>query len=132
MGTDVKPYKIQVPDSAINSLKQKLGHATFASEVEFSDDWNYGSSLSDVKRLAAYWKNGFDWRAQEAKLNQFPQFTTTISVDGFDDLEIHFLHQKSSKADSIPLLFCHGCECGQCIAMGVRQAYSCCRARELC
>ncbi|KPA35311.1 epoxide hydrolase [Fusarium langsethiae] len=46
--------------------------------------------------------------AQEGTLNQYPQFTTSVSVDGFGDLEIHFLHQESSKPDSIPLLFVHG------------------------
>ncbi|KAF5026738.1 hypothetical protein F66182_1157 [Fusarium sp. NRRL 66182] len=70
MATDIKPYSIQVPDSAMDSLKEKLGNATFASQAEFSDDWDSGAPLSDVKRLAAYWRDGFDWRAQEAKLNR--------------------------------------------------------------
>lgn len=65
-------------------------------------------SLSDVKRLTEFWKDGFDWRAYEAKLNQFPQFTTNISVDGYEELNIHFIHQKSSRPNSIPLLFVHG------------------------
>ncbi|KAM0409814.1 hypothetical protein ACHAPZ_000398 [Fusarium culmorum] len=108
MTVDIKPYTINVPESEIELLKTKLEHARFPIEGEVSDDWTYGASLSDVKRLAAYWKNGFDWRAQEAKLNQYPQFTTSVSVDGFGDLEIHFLHQKSSKPDSMPLLFVHG------------------------
>jgi hypothetical protein len=110
MATDIKPFKIQVPDSAIDSLKDKLKNATFAKESEFSDDWESGSPLSEVKRLAAYWRDGFDWRAQEAQLNKLPHFTSKVSVDDFDDLQIHFLHQKGNKPDSIPLLFCHGCE----------------------
>ncbi|KAH7250795.1 hypothetical protein MRS44_000063 [Fusarium solani] len=108
MATDIKPFKIQVPDSAIDSLKDKLKNATFAKESEFSDDWESGSPLSEVKRLAAYWRDGFDWRAQEAQLNKLPHFTSKVSVDDFDDLQIHFLHQKGNKPDSIPLLFCHG------------------------
>ncbi|KAK7427292.1 hypothetical protein QQZ08_006229 [Neonectria magnoliae] len=103
-----QPFKINVPDSAISSLKEKLSTATFPSEVGFSDDWDYGAPRSDVKRLAQYWKDGFDWRAQEAKLNELPQFTTKVAVEGFGDLQVHFLHQKSTKPDSIPLLFCHG------------------------
>ncbi|KAG3178795.1 hypothetical protein PC129_g25473 [Phytophthora cactorum] len=105
-----QPFKIDVPDAAINSLKEKLSSATFPSEVGFSDDWDYGAPRSDVKRLAEYWKDGFDWRTQEAKLNELPQYTTKVAVEDFGDLQIHFLHQKSSKPDSIPLLFCHGCE----------------------
>jgi hypothetical protein len=110
MIADIQPYKIEVPDSDIELLKTKLEHARFPPEDEVTDDWTYGAGLSDVKRLAKYWKDGFDWRAQEAKLNQYPQFTTNIPVDGFGSLEIHFLHQRSSKPDSIPLLFVHGCK----------------------
>lgn len=106
----IKPFKIDVPDSAIDKLKSKLGDATWPDEVDFSNDWNYGAPLADVKRLANRWKDGFDWRAQEAKLNELPHFTTSIAVDGFDDLDIHFIHQKSSRPGSIPLLFCHGCK----------------------
>lgn len=110
MSAEIKPFKIQVPDSAIKSLKDKLQNSTFASEADFSDDWEPGVPMSEVKRLVAYWGDGFDWRAQEAQLNELPHFTSKISVDGFDDLDIHFLHQRGNKPDSIPLLFCHGCE----------------------
>lgn len=110
MSTTIKPFKIAVPDASLASLREKLASATFPDEVEFSDDSAYGAPLKDIKRLAAYWKDGFDWRAQETKLNELPQFTTTVSVDGFEELEIHFVHQKSSRARSIPLLFCHGCK----------------------
>ncbi|KAL6694499.1 Alpha/Beta hydrolase protein [Trichoderma pleuroticola] len=108
MSQDIAPFKIAIPDSALEQLKQKLSQATFPSESDFSDDRDYGVSLSDVKRLTEYWKDGFDWRAYEAKLNQIPQFTTNISVDGYEELNIHFLHQKSSRPNSIPLLFVHG------------------------
>ncbi|KAF7550658.1 hypothetical protein G7046_g7948 [Stylonectria norvegica] len=108
MTSDIKPFKINVPDAAIESLNSKLAAAQFADEVDFSDDWSYGAPLNEVKRLAKHWTDGFDWRAQEEKLNRVPQFTTNVSVDGFGDLNIHFVHQKSSHPDAIPLLFCHG------------------------
>ena len=106
---EVRPFKIFVPDSAIAALQDKLAAAQFPDEVEFSDDWNCGASLRDVKRLANYWQNGFDWRAQEAKVNTLPHYKTKIHIDGFESLDVHFLHQRSSKPGSIPLLFCHGC-----------------------
>lgn len=110
MADEVKPYRIAVSDSAIELLNTKLGLATFPDEVDFSDDPNYGATSTDVKRLVGYWKDGFNWRTQEQRLNKMPQYTTTIAVDGFDDLQIHFVHQRSSNPGSIPLLFCHGCE----------------------
>ncbi|KAK4061576.1 uncharacterized protein Triagg1_10285 [Trichoderma aggressivum f. europaeum] len=108
MSEDIAPFTIAIPDSALEQLKNKLSQATFPAESDFSDDQNYGVSLSTVKRLTEYWKDGFDWRAYEAKLNQIPQFTTNISVDGHEELNIHFIHQKSSRPNSIPLLFVHG------------------------
>lgn len=107
---DIKPFKIAVPDSALSLLHAKLESATFLNEVAFSDSWDYGVPLSDIKRLASRWKDGFDWRAQEARMNEMPQYTTKITVDGFDELNIHFVHARSKREDSIPLLFSHGCE----------------------
>lgn len=109
--SDITPFKIDVPDAAIKKLKDKLELADLPDEVEFSNDWSYGTPRDDIQRLANYWKDGYDWRAHEAKLNaQLPQFKTTVNVEGFGDLNIHFVHKKSSKPGSIPLLFCHGCE----------------------
>ncbi|KAK5988592.1 Putative epoxide hydrolase [Cladobotryum mycophilum] len=108
MSDDIKPFNVSVPDSSIQLLKNKLAAATFPDEVDFSDDWSYGATLSDVRRLAQYWKDGFDWRAQEERINRMAQFTTTIDVEGFGGLNIHFVHQRSSRSGSIPLLFVHG------------------------
>lgn len=109
MGSDIKPYTVAVPDEALAKLKSKLNAVDLPQHVDFENDWNYGAPAADVRRLATYWRDGFDWRAQEKKINQLPQFTTPIDVDGFGTLNIHFVHQKSAHAGSIPLLFCHGC-----------------------
>lgn len=110
MASEIKPYKISVPESSLATLKSKLKASVFADDTDFSDNWDYGAPSSDVKRLAKYWADGFDWRKQEAKLNELPQFSTQIEVDGFGELGIHFLHQRSEQKGSIPLLFCHGCK----------------------
>lgn len=107
---NVQRFQIEIPGTELEKLKTKLSLATFPDEVSFSDESKYGTPLKDIKRLIAYWKDGYDWRKHEARLNQFPHFTTTIEVDGFGELDIHFLHQKSSRPDAIPLLFCHGCQ----------------------
>lgn len=103
------PYTISVLDSAIERLNFLLGDATLPDELETDDQWKYGSPLSDIKRLVDHWKNRFDWRASEKKLNELPNFRTSITVDGFDPLDIHFIHQKSNVPGAIPLLFVHGC-----------------------
>ncbi|KAK3700447.1 hypothetical protein LTR37_015951 [Vermiconidia calcicola] len=100
-------YQISIPDSALETLKQKLALATFPDELNGSQ-WDYGAPLADVKRLAKHWETGFDWRAQERKLNEFPNYHRRIHADGFQELDIHYLHQQSASPDAIPLLFVHG------------------------
>lgn len=105
---DIKTFNISVPDSSIDLLKQKLSLATFPDELDEAA-WDYGTPLAEVKRLSKYWLEKYDWRPHEKKLNRLPQFITPISVDGFGDLDIHFVHQKSEAKHAIPLLFIHGC-----------------------
>ncbi|KAI7335152.1 alpha/beta-hydrolase [Hortaea werneckii] len=100
-------YQVAVAEEKIDLLKKKLSLATFPDELEDAA-WDYGAPLQDVKRLAKYWEQGFDWRAQEAKLNDLPNHHTGIRVDGFPELDIHYLHQPSESPDAIPLIFVHG------------------------
>ncbi|KAI1781528.1 alpha/beta-hydrolase [Hypoxylon cercidicola] len=105
----IQPYKIAVPDATLERLQTKLSLTTFPQETDFSDDWEYGAPLTDIKRLVGAWRETYDWRRAEAELNaKLPQFTTKVSVDGHGDLKIHFVHKRSDSPDAIPLLFCHG------------------------
>jgi pimeloyl-ACP methyl ester carboxylesterase len=102
-----EPFAVYVTDTELEQLKQKLSTAIFPDELEDAG-WSYGAPLADVKRLTNYWKDGFDWRKVEARINDLPNFRTTIQADGFEPLKIHFLHQKSKVPGAIPLLFLHG------------------------
>ncbi|KAF2739933.1 alpha/beta-hydrolase [Polyplosphaeria fusca] len=102
------PYTISVPDERIEKLKRKLAVAEFPDELDAADQWSYGAPLADVQRLAKHWSNGFDWRKAEAKLNELPNYKTKIAVEGFDDIDMHFVWQKSENPNAIPLLFVHG------------------------
>ena len=104
----IEPFQISVPQELLDQLKQKLSLASLPDELEHSE-WDYGAPLADIKRLVQYWGQKYDWRHQEAEINKLPQYTTRISVNGFDELEIHYLHQTSSVTNAIPLLFVHGC-----------------------
>ncbi|KAK6214553.1 hypothetical protein LQW54_004274 [Pestalotiopsis sp. IQ-011] len=103
----VKPFKIDIPQARVDRLKQKLAAADFPPEIEGSG-WDYGAPLADVKRLAKYWQEDFDWRKAEAELNRMPQYTTRIELEGYDPIDLHFVHAKSPNPNAIPLLFCHG------------------------
>ncbi|KAG5640550.1 hypothetical protein DXG03_008120 [Asterophora parasitica] len=102
------PFQINVPDAQLTLLQQKLALTTFPDELEEVGS-AYGAPLTDIKRLVARWKDGYDWRTHEAKLNaELPQFTRDIEVDGFGTLNIHYVHKKSTVDGAIPLLFVHG------------------------
>ena len=107
--SSVTPYNIAVPDQQLQQLRQKLEHATFPDELDASG-WDMGVPLQEIKRLFAVWRDGFDWRAQESKLNEnLKQVNVRVAVDGFGDLDIHTVNHRSGNSKAIPLLFIHGC-----------------------
>lgn len=102
-------FKLHVPQADLDLLHQKLALTRLPDELEGAG-WDYGVPLAEVKRLVARWKDGFDWRAAEDKINELPMFTRDIEVEGFGALNMHYVHQRSTVDGAIPLLFCHGCE----------------------
>ncbi|KAI0079393.1 alpha/beta-hydrolase [Panus rudis PR-1116 ss-1] len=102
-----QPFTLHVPDSALEFLQKKLELTRLPDEIDGAG-WDYGVPLSDIKRLVARWKNGYDWRASEKAINELPQFTRDIEVEGHGTLNIHYVHKKSEVENAIPLLFVHG------------------------
>jgi pimeloyl-ACP methyl ester carboxylesterase len=100
--SDIQGFKVRISDEELADLRRRL------SEVRWPPDatgkpWSMGTDLAFMKQLVAYWKDKYDWRAQETALNSFDQYTTTI--DGY---RIHFIHQKSRNASALPLMLTHG------------------------
>ncbi|RPD56178.1 alpha/beta-hydrolase [Lentinus tigrinus ALCF2SS1-6] len=102
-----EPFKLAIPQADLDLLRQKLRLVRFPDELDGAG-WDYGVPLGDVKRLAAHWKDMFDWRKAEAKINELLMFTRDIEVEGFGTLDVHYVHQKSEVKNAIPLLFVHG------------------------
>lgn len=103
-----QPFTLAVPDADIDFLHKKLDLVRLPDELDGAG-WDYGVPLTDIKRLVAHWKDGFDWRKAEAQINKLPMFTRNVEVEGFGTLNIHYVHQKSQVKNAIPLLFVHGC-----------------------
>ncbi|KAE8445707.1 hypothetical protein EG329_012886 [Mollisiaceae sp. DMI_Dod_QoI] len=103
----IKLYKINIEEERLAKLKLKLQQTDFPDELEDAL-WAYGAPLKDIKELATFWIEKFDWREVEKKLNHLPHFQTPITVEGFGSLDVHFIHQKSDVNNAIPLLFVHG------------------------
>ena len=102
MGNDIRPYRIRVDDEVLADLRARL-RGTRWPEAEPVDDWSQGVPLAWLQDVCGYWARQYDWRAREALLNRFAQFTTTI-----DGLDIHFVHVRSPQPDALPLVITHG------------------------
>ncbi len=97
------PFQLYVPDSAVYDLTERLSRTRLPDEPPMSEPWSTGASLAFMQRLIDYWRNGFDWRAQEAMLNSFRQFKAPMA-----GIELHFIHEQGKGPDPMPLLLSHG------------------------
>ena len=99
---DITPFRIDVSDDDLADLRLRLARTRWP-EAQCVGDWSQGIPLDYTRELAAYWSDGYDWRARETAMNRFKQFTTEI-----DGLDIHFIHQRSPHSDAFPLIITHG------------------------
>jgi pimeloyl-ACP methyl ester carboxylesterase len=99
---DIRPFRIEIPQSELDDLRERLSRTRWPDELP-GVDWRYGVPLGYVQSLAETWLNSFDWRTWEARLNSYPQFTTTI-----DGQNVHFLHVRSPEPNAFPLILTHG------------------------
>lgn len=102
MSTDIIPFRIDIPQAQLDDLHRRLDGTRWPDGVS-GVGWAQGIPLDYTQELAAYWRDSYDWRAQEARLNSFAQFRTEI--DGHD---VHFLHVRSAEPDALPLVLTHG------------------------
>ncbi|MHA3701971.1 epoxide hydrolase family protein [Jatrophihabitans sp. YIM 134969] len=100
--TDTRPFTAAVPDADLDDLARRLA-TTRWPQRETVPDWTQGVRLDNLQALVERWRNGYDWRRCEARLNTFPQFVTTI-----DGVDVHFLHVRSQNPGAMPLVLTHG------------------------
>lgn len=98
----IKKIKIEIAQSFLDELKEKLRHTRWPDEIENSG-WTYGAGLSYMKELTDYWINYFNWRNTEEEINKYPNYIADI--EGY---KIHFLHIKGKGIKSVPLIITHG------------------------
>jgi pimeloyl-ACP methyl ester carboxylesterase len=102
MSEEIIPFQINIPQDRLDDLRRRLADTRWPGELP-SVGWEAGVPLGYLKDLADYWRIGYDWRAHEARLNEFPQFTTVI-----DGQTVHFLHVRSPEPVALPLIITHG------------------------
>ncbi|MEV6534910.1 epoxide hydrolase family protein [Streptomyces sp. NPDC051639] len=98
----IQPFRVSIPDSDLDDLRHRLDRTRWPDELPDAG-WDYGVPRDYLRELAHYWRHEYDWRAAETRLNQWPQFTTTI-----DGANIHFAHIRSPEPDATPLIITHG------------------------
>ena len=107
----IEEFRVSIPQADLDDLANRLARTRWPSSLPGAAwdhsapgaGWGRGVPVGYLRELAEYWRDGFDWRAQEARLNAYPQYTTRI-----DGQKIHFLHVKSPEPDATPLLLLHG------------------------
>jgi pimeloyl-ACP methyl ester carboxylesterase len=100
--TDLVPFRLEIPQAALDDLRDRLDRTRWPEQIP-GLGWSRGVDKTYLQELTGYWRNAYDWRAQEAVLNAFPQFTTQI-----DGARIHFLHVRSADLDATPVILIHG------------------------
>jgi microsomal epoxide hydrolase len=98
----MQPFQINVPQAVLDDLQQRLNRTRWPDEVE-NAGWDYGANLGYMRELAGYWQNRYDWRKQEAALNQFNWFKAEIGGE-----EIRFIHERGQGPNPMPLILFHG------------------------
>jgi len=96
------PFRIDIPQADLDDLSARLARTRWPDQLP-GVGWDYGIPVAYVRELAGYWQTGFDWRAQERRLNEFPGFTTVIGGQN-----IHFMHVRSPEPGALPLVITHG------------------------
>lgn len=100
--TSVVPFRIDVAQAELDALRDRLAQTRWPGELP-GVGWSRGTPVAYARELAEHWLTGFDWRAQERRLNELPQFTTVL-----DGQTIHFAHVLSDNPGALPLLLLHG------------------------
>jgi epoxide hydrolase len=102
MSPAIEPFRVAVDDEVLDDLRSRLAGARLPDQIE-GTGWEYGIPAGYLRTLVEYWRDAYDWRAQEARINDLDHFRTTI-----DGQSIHFIHARSPHADAFPLLLVHG------------------------
>jgi pimeloyl-ACP methyl ester carboxylesterase len=99
---EIEEFRIDIPQADLDDLADRLDRTRWPANLPGAP-WERGVPVDYLRGLVGYWRDGFDWRDAEARLNAYPQYTTVI-----DGQRIHFLHVKSPEPNATPLLLIHG------------------------
>lgn len=106
MSHAISPFTIAVPERDLHDLKQRLA-LTRLPEPATVDGWQQGPPVDVLRSMIEHWRERYDWRGVEARLNGYPGFRTEFDGPG-GSLGIHFLHIRSRHEHALPMVMTHG------------------------
>lgn len=102
----VVPFTVDVSEDTLADLRERLVR-TRLPQATPGEPWSAGIGYGYLAEVGRYWGEEFDWRAQEARLNSFAQYTAEI-----DGCRVHFVHLRALRREGrpapVPLLLSHG------------------------
>ena len=98
----ITPFRVDIPQRDLDDLHARLDRTRWPDDLS-ATGWAYGVPAAYLRELAHHWRHSYDWRAAEAELNAWPQFTTVI-----DGTTVHFAHVRSPEPDATALILTHG------------------------
>jgi epoxide hydrolase len=102
MSDAIEAFRIEVDEAVLDDLRRRLAQARLPDQIG-GTGWEYGMPRDYLRELVEYWRDEYDWRAQERRLNELPHFLSRI-----DGQSIHFIHARSAHPEALPLLLTHG------------------------
>jgi pimeloyl-ACP methyl ester carboxylesterase len=100
--SEAEPFVIDVPDEVLEDLQRRLEHVRWPVDMA-NDDWRYGVPRPYMEELVHHWRHRYDWRAHEARMNEFHHYKATV-----DGVPIHFIHERGKGPDPVPIILSHG------------------------
>ncbi|GGE95100.1 epoxide hydrolase family protein [Mycetocola zhadangensis] len=99
---DIRPFTIEVPQLELDDLRERLDRTRWPNETT-PTGWLRGTELAYLQELTEHWRTGYDWSAAQANLNRFDHYLAEVQ-----GLDIHFIHQRSGRANAVPIVLLHG------------------------
>jgi pimeloyl-ACP methyl ester carboxylesterase len=98
----INPFRIDVADTVLDDLADRL-RRTRLPAPSVRGGGETAETNRRIDELIGYWRDDYDWRAQERRLNGLPHYRTTVDGSG-----IHFIHIPGGGTDPLPLLLANG------------------------
>ncbi|HLY56108.1 MAG TPA: epoxide hydrolase [Stellaceae bacterium] len=98
----IVPFRVAIDEAALRDLRERLARTRWPDELD-APEWSYGADLGWLRRVTEYWRDGFDWRAAEARINALAQFTAEV-----EGTSLHFIYERGCGPAPLPLLISHG------------------------